>query len=160
MVGFLIGATVLLTAIFGIIQLLFLWSCQGAVETAAHFAARKFAINARADYRKARTAALAEAASLCRHRIGGNLQSAALTSLDIARDGNNAPAASSASASASTLPSAAAPGEAYKIRLTHGVELIVPWVDRVLYSIAPVPKTQIGGKYYLLLNATRWATVE
>jgi hypothetical protein len=148
MIGFLIGATVFLAAIFSIIQLLILWTCQGAVETAAHFAARKFAINARADYRKARSAALAEAISLCRNRPGGNLQGTAVTSLDIARDGRDSSAM------------AAAAGDAFKIRLTHGVELFVPWIDRLLFDIAPVPKMKIGNKYYLLLNSTRWATVE
>lgn len=148
MIGFLVGTVVLATTIFSVIQLLFLWAGQGAVETAAHFAARKFAVNARTDLRKAKTAALAEAASLCRNRPGGKWESAAVTSLDFAQDGNTSRAAG------------ALPGDAYRIRLTHGVELIVPWVNRLLFSLAPVPKTRIGGKYYLLLNATRWATVE
>jgi len=148
MIGFLIGTVVLTTLIFSVIQLLFLWAGQGAVETAAHFAARKFAINARADYRKARAAALTEASSLCRNRPGGKWESAALTSLDFDRDGNSSPM------------SVAASGEAYRIRLTHGVELIVPWANRLLFFLAPVPKTRVGDKYYLFLNATRWATVE
>ena len=148
MVEFLAGTVVLFAAIFSIVQLLLLWAGQGAVETAAHFAARKFAFNARTDYRGARTAALAEASSLCRNRPGGTRESAAITSLDISRDGTD-----------SSVPSAVA-GEAYRIRITHGVELIVPWIDRLLFSIAPVPKMKIDGRYYFLLNATRWATVE
>lgn len=149
MAGYLIGSLILLAVIFSTIQLLVLWTCQGAVETAAHFAARKFAVHARSDFRKAKTVALAEASVICRHRPGGTLGSAALTSLEVARNGNDPPVSASAM-----------PGEAYRIRLTHGVELIVPWIDRLLYEIASVPKMQIGGKYYLFLNATRWATVE
>lgn len=148
MIGFIIGTFVLAGTIFSIIQLLFLWAGQGAVETAAHFAARKFAINARMDMKKAKTVALAEASSLCRNRPGGKWESATLTSLDFTRDGGNSSAAG------------AIPGDAYSIRLTHGVELIVPWVNRLLFELAPVPKTKIGNRYYLLLKTTRWATVE
>jgi len=148
MIGFIIGTVVIATVIFSIIQLSFLFAGQGAVETAAHFAARKFAINARTDLRKAKTAALAEASSLCRNRPGGNWESVALTNLDFAREGANSPEAA---------PTA---GEAYSIRLTHGVELIVPWVNRLLFVLAPVPKARIGSKYYLFLYTTRWATVE
>lgn len=148
MIGFIIGTFVLTATIFSIIQLLFLWAGQGAVETAAHFAARKFAINARTDVRNAKTVALAEASSLCRNRPGGRWETVALTSMDFERDGGNATAAG------------AIPGDAYRIRLTHGVELIVPWVNRLLFALAPVPKAIIGSRYYLLLNTTRWATVE
>ncbi|NJD62021.1 MAG: hypothetical protein FIA93_04790 [Deltaproteobacteria bacterium] len=148
MIGFLIGAVVLATMIFSIIQFAFLWAGQGAVETAAHFAARKFALTARADVRKAKVSALAEAVSLCRNRIGGNWESAALTSLNFALNGED------------TSPVRAVAGEAYRIRLTHGVELIVPWIDRMLFFLAPVPKTRVGDKYYLFLQATRWVTVE
>ncbi len=148
MVEFLVGTAVLTAVIFSIVQLLLLWASQGAIETAAHFAARKFAVNVRTDFRNARMAALAEASSLCRNRPGGNWGSATLTSLDISRDGIDSSA------------SAAVSGDAYRLRLTHAVELIVPWIDRLLFSIAPVPKMKIDGKYYFLLNATRWATVE
>lgn len=148
MVGFLACASVLAPMIFSMIQLLVLWSGQGAVETAAHFAARKFAFNARADLGKAKAAALAEASSICRNRIGGKWATADLTSLNFARNGDGRPNAG------------ALAGEAYEIRLTHGVELMIPWVDRLLFSIAPVPKAKIGDRYYLLLNATRWTTVE
>lgn len=148
MVGFLVCSAVLAPMIFSLVQLLVLWSGQGAVETAAHFAARKFAFNARADLVKAKAAALAEASSICRNRIGGRWATANLTSLKFARNGNGGHVAG------------ASAGEAYEIRLTHGVELIVPLVDRLLYRIAPVPKAKIGDRYYLLLNATRWTTVE
>ena len=148
MISFIIGTVVLATAIFSIIQLSFLWAGQGAVETAVHFAARKFAINARTDIRKAKTVALAEASSLCRNRPGGNWETVALTTIDFSREGNGSYAA------------AASPGEAYSLRLTHGVELIVPWINRLLFALAPVPKARIGSKYYLFLNTTRWATVE
>jgi hypothetical protein len=63
MIGFLIGAVVLATMIFSLVQLAFLWAGQGAVETAAHFAARKFALHARTDVRMAKVSALAEAVS-------------------------------------------------------------------------------------------------
>jgi hypothetical protein len=68
--------------------------------------------------------------------------------VDFSRNGNEAPA------------SRALPGEAYRISLTHGIELIVPWMDRILFLLAPVPKIQIADKYYILLRATRWVTVE
>lgn len=148
MIGFLIGAVVLATIIFSLIQFAFLWAGQGAVETAAHFAARKFALNARTDVRKAKISALAEAVSLCRNRIGGNWEAIALTSLNFAPNGEDG------------SPERAVAGEAYRIRLTHGVELIVPWIDRMLFLLAPVPKTRVGGRYYLFLQATRWVTVE
>jgi hypothetical protein len=148
MIGFLAGAVVLFMTIFAIIQLAFLWAGQGAVDTAAHFAARKFSLIARSDFRKAKEAALQEAASLCRHRFGGNFETAGFTSLDFSRGGEEGHS------------SGAAAGDAFRVRLTHGVELIVPWIDRILYAVAPVPKTQIGGKYYFMLRATRWVTVE
>jgi hypothetical protein len=148
MIEFLIGAVVLTTLLFTIIQFGFLWVGQSTVETAAHFAARKFALNARVDFRKAKISALAEAVSLCRKRIGGNWESVALTSLDFAPNGEDA------------SPERTVAGEAYRIRLTHGVELIVPWIDRMLFLLAPVPKTRVGDRYYLFLQATRWVTVE
>lgn len=148
MIGFLIGTVVLATMIFSILQLSFLWAGQGAIETAAHFAARKFALNARADFQKAKASALAEASFFCRNRPGGKWGTAALTSVNFALDGEDASATRAQS------------GEAYRIRLTHGVELIVPWMDRILFLLAPVPKVRVGNKYYLLLHATRWVTVE
>jgi len=36
----------------------------------------------------------------------------------------------------------------------------VPWVNRMLFLLAPVPKIRVADKYYLLLHATRWVTVE
>jgi hypothetical protein len=148
MIGFLIGTVVLAIMIFSVVQLSFLWAGQGAIETAAHFAARKFALNARADFQSAKASALAEASSLCRNRPGGKWETAALTSVNFARDGEDASATRALS------------GEAYRIRLTHGVELLVPWMDRILFLLAPVPKVRVGNKYYLLLHATRWVTVE
>jgi len=148
MIGFLIGTVVLATVIFSIIQFAFLWAGQGAIETAAHFVARKFALNARADFQKAKTSALSEASSLCRNRPGGKWETAALTSVNFARNGEE------------DYATCAFPGEAYRIRLTHGVELIVPWIDRILFLLAPAPKVRVGNKYYLLLHATRWVTVE
>jgi hypothetical protein len=148
MIGFLIGAVVLATMIFALVQFAFLWAGQGAVETAAHFAARKFALHARTDVRMAKVSALAEAVSLCRDRIGGNWESVALTSLNFALNGEDA------------SPERAVAGDAYRVRLTHGVQLIVPWIDRMLFLLAPVPKTRVGDRYYLFLQATRWVTVE
>jgi len=148
MIGFLIGTFLLATMIFSIIQFSFLFAGQGAIETAAHFAARRFALNARADFQKAKASALAEASSLCRNRPGGKWETAALTSVNFARNGED------------TSTTRALSGEAYRICLTHGVELIVPWIDRILFLLAPVPKVRVGNKYYLLLHATRWVTVE
>ncbi len=148
MIEFIVGAVILLTMIFSVLQLAFLWAGQGAVETAAHFASRKFAFQAREDLRRAKASALSEASILCRNRPGGSWGSAALTSLEFSRNGDD------------TAATRAFPGEAYRVRLTHGVELIVPWIDRILFMATPVSKVRLGDKYYLLLNATRWVTVE
>jgi len=148
MIGFLIGTIVFAAMTFSIIQFAFLWAGQGAVEAAAHFAARKFALHARADFTSAKASALAEASSLCKNRPGGKWESAALTSLNFARNGEDDPA------------SRALSGEAYRIHLTHGIELIVPWINRILFLLAPIPKVCVGNKYYLFLHATRWVTVE
>ena len=61
MVEFLAAGVILGALVFSIIQCALLWAGQGAVETASHFAARKFALTARADCRRAKEAALAEA---------------------------------------------------------------------------------------------------
>ena len=148
MVECLLAGPVLTLLIFGAIQISLLWASQGAIDTAAHFAAREFAQAARADSRKARTAGLARAADLCRLRPGGRLASATLTSLDFTREGSGGTAG----------PPAA--GEAYRVRLKHWVELPVPMANRVLYALAPVEKARLGGRYYLVLHATRFATVE
>lgn len=148
MVEFLAAGIVLGAVVFSIIQCALLWAGQGAVETASHFAARKFALTARADGRKAREAALAEALRMCRDRPGGGTAAAALTSLDFSRNGDG------------DAPVRANPGDAYRVRLVHWVELAVPWIDRVLFSLASCPKTKIGNRYYLGLQATRWVTVE
>jgi len=148
MVEFLVGGSTLLLLVMGIIQLSLLWAGQGAVETAAHFAARKFALHARTDLRKAKEVALAEAASLCLHRPGGKWGTAQLTSIDFSPQGKGRPSRS------------ALPGEAYRIRLTHWLELCVPWVNRILFAIAPVKKARIQEQYFLLLQSSRWVTVE
>ncbi len=148
MVEFLFGGTVLLLVVMGAIQLSLLWAGQGAVETAAHFAARKFALHAREDIRKAKEAALAEAASFCLHRPGGKSGSTRLTSIEFSRQGKGNPAHH------------ALPGEAYCLRLTHWLELSVPWINHVLYAIAPVKKTRTREQYFLLLHSSRWVTVE
>jgi len=148
MVEFLFGGTVLLMVVMGAIQLSLLWAGQGAVETAAHFAARKFALHARIDIRKAKEAALAEAASFCLHRPGGKSGSTRLTSIEFSRQGKGNPA------------HYALPGEAYCLRLTHWLELSVPWINRILYAIAPVKKTRTKEQYFLLLHSSRWVTVE
>jgi hypothetical protein len=145
---FLVGGTVLVLLVMAIIQLSLLWMGQGAVETAAHFAARKFSFHARTNFRKAKEVALAEASSICLHRPGGKWASAHLTSIDFSRHNNGNP------------PHSALPGEAYCLRLTHWVELCVPWVNRLLFMIAPGKKARIKEKYFLLLQSSRWVTVE
>ena len=148
MLEFLAAGSILLVLVFSVIQFALLWASQGAVETAAHFAARQFALSARTDSRKAKEAALAEASSHCRNRPGGKAVSASLTSIDLSRDDGDG---------RSSTPR---PGEAYRVRVTHWVELVVPWIDGILFAVAPVRKAAIGGKYYLALDATRWVTVE
>ncbi len=145
---FLAGGIILGAVFFSIVQCALLWAGQGAVETASHFAARKFALAARTDCRKAREAALAEAVFMCRNRPGGRSSAAAITTVDFSRNGTGG------------TPATANPGDAYRVRLTHWVELAVPWIDRLLFSLASGPKARIGGRYYLGLQATRWVTVE
>jgi hypothetical protein len=148
MVEFLIGSSVLLLSVMGIIQLSLLWAGQGAVETAAHFAARKFALHARSDLQRAKEVALAEAASLCLHRPGGKWGSTQLTSIDFSRQGQR------------TTSRSALSGEAYRVRLTHWLELCVPMANRILFAIAPVKKVRIQERYFFLLQTSRWITVE
>lgn len=148
MVEFLAAGIVAGAVVFSIIQCALLWAGQAAVETASHFAARTFALAARSDGRKAREAALAEALAICRNRPGGRTAAAAMTSLDFSRDGSG------------EAPVKATPGDAYRVRLTHWIELAVPWIDGILFSLASCPKTRIGNRYYLGLQATRWVTVE
>ena len=148
MVEFLVGGSTLLLLVMAIIQLSLLWAGQGAVETAAHFAARKFALHARTDLRKAKEVALAEASSLCLHRPGGKWGVAQLTSIDFSPQGKGRPSLS------------AMPGEAYRLRLTHWLELCVPWVNKIIFAVAPVKKARIQEQYFLLLQSSRWVTVE
>lgn len=147
-VEFLAAGTILAFLLFAAIQLALLWAGQGAVETAAHFAARKFARNARTDVRMARSAALSEAVLACRNRPAARWADAAMTRLDFSRDGRT------------DALSRAGAGDAYQVRLTHWFELVVPWAGRILYSIAPGEKTRFGNRYYLALKTTRWVTVE
>ena len=51
-------------------------------------------------------------------------------------------------------------GDALCVRLTHGVELVVPWIDRILFALSPGKKLRLAGHYYLMLQSTRWVTVE
>src|SRR3990172_4198245 len=138
MMEFLLGCSVLLLLVMGSIQLSLLWASQGAVETAAHLAARKFALFARTDFPKAKAAALAEATSICLHRPGGRWGSAHLTSIDFSRRKTG------------TLPQSALAGEAFCLRLTHWVELCVPWVNRILFSSPPGKKAIILGPNFFL----------
>jgi len=147
MIEFLIAGTTLLFLMLSLVQLFLLWAGKGAVDTAAHLAARKFAHAAREDYRKAREAAFLEAFRVCRERPGGALGTAALTSLDITLDGQQG----------GSRPLA---GDAMCVRLTHGIELVVPWVDRILFALFPGKKVRLGDRHYLMLQTTRWVTVE
>ncbi len=147
MTEFLLAGIPLLLLLLATAQLSILWIGKGAVDTAAHLAARKFARIARTDFRKAREAAFAEALQGCRNRPGGSLGSVALTSLDITGGGDR------------KIDRAIA-GDALCVRLTHGVELVVPWIDRILFSLSPGEKIRLGGRYYLMLQSKRWVTVE
>ena len=147
MIEFLLAGVPLLLLVMAILQLSLLWAGKSAVDTAAHLAARKFARVAREDFRKAHEMALLEAFLVCRNRPGGSLGSAAMTSLDVTKDGERG-------------ANRAAAGEALCVRLTHGVELVVPWIDRVLFSLSPGKKIRLGSHYYLMLQSSRWVTVE
>ncbi len=147
MIEFLLAGTLLLLFLLAILQMSLLWAGKGAVDTAAHFAARAFARSARVDFRKARETAFLEAFRICRNRPGGALGTAAMTALDITYDGERG-------------ANRASPGDALCVRLTHGVELVVPWIDRILYALSPGEKIRVGDHFYLMLHATRWVTVE
>lgn len=145
---FLIAGTVLLLFIFTIIQLAFLLSGKGAVETAAHFGARKFALSARKNIQKAKASALSEASMICRHRIGGNYTNLTMTTLEFfAPDGSPA-------------EGVARTGDAYQVNLSHWVELVVPWANRILFTIVPIKKVRLGERFYFIFNASRLVTVE
>jgi hypothetical protein len=147
MIEFLLAGIPLLLLMLAIVQLSLLWAGKGAVDTAAHLAARKFARVAREDFRRAREMAFLEAFQACRNRPGGSFGSVAMTSLDVTKDGEQG--ANRADA-----------GEALCVRLTHGVELVVPWIDRILFLLSPGKKIRLGDHYYLMLQSTRWVTVE
>lgn len=148
MIEFLAAGAVVCVMLFTAIQIAILWAGQGSVDTAAHFAAREFSRTARDDFGRAKAAALAKAVGLCRLRPGGTLGGATLTSLDFTPERREA---------APPVPTA---GDAYRVRLNHWVELVVPLADRILYEVAPVRKARLGGRYYLVLHATRYVTVE
>jgi len=147
MIEFLVAGIPLLLLMLAIVQLSLLWAGKSAVDAAAHLAARKFARIAREDFRKAREMAFHEAFQVCRNRPGGSLGAAAITSIDVTRDGERG-------------AERARPGEALCVRLTHGVELVVPWIDRILFTLSPGKKLRLGDRYYLMLQSTRWVTVE
>jgi len=147
MIEFLLAGVPLLLLMLAIVQLSLLWAGKSAVDTASHLAARKFARVAREDFRKAREAAFLEAFQACRSRPGGSFGSASMTAIDITKDGEQG--ANRADA-----------GDALCVRLTHGVELIVPWIDQVLFTLSPGKKIRLGDHYYLMLQSTRWVTVE
>ena len=147
MLEFLLAGVPLLLLLMMIIQISLLWIDKGAVDAAAHFAARKLALTARVNFEGARQEAFLEAWKSCLNRPGGSLASVAMTTLDITRDCEQKVDRANA-------------GDALCVRLTHGVELIVPWADWVLYLLSPGPKTQLGNRYYLMLQSTRWVTVE
>ena len=146
MVEFLAVAALLVTTLLSVVQLSFLYAGKGAVETAAHFAARSFARTARTDYLRARTEALRVATEGCAIRPGGKGSSIAGTVVRVERaDGVN------------VRPSE---GEAWVVRLTHAFELTVPMVGPVLYAVAPVPKVRVGSRFLLYLRSARVVTVE
>ncbi len=147
MIEFVLAGIPLLLLLLTTVQLSLLWIGKSAVDTAAHLAARKFARVARSDFPKAREAAFAEALRNCRNRPDASLGSVSMTTLDIRTERNGRVAAAFA-------------GEALRLRLTHGVELIVPWVNRILFLLSPGEKLQLGNRYYLLLQSERWVTVE
>lgn len=147
MIEFLLAGVPLLLLMLAIVQLSLLWAGKSAVDTAAHLAARKFARIAREDFRKAREMAFLEAFQACRNRPGGSFGSAVMTSLDVTKDGERG--ANRANA-----------GEALCVRLTHGVELVVPWIDRILFTLSPGKKFRLGGRFYLMMQSVRWVTVE
>lgn len=147
MFEFLLAGIPLLLLVMAILQLSLLWMGKGVVDTAAHLAARKFARIARVDFRNARQEAFIEAYRACRNRPGGSLSSAAMTTLQITSNGDRRADRADA-------------GDALCVRLSHGVELVVPWVDRILYALSPGRKFRLGNRYYLMLQSDRWVTVE
>jgi len=151
MVEFLVAGSALLLLVITGIQISFLWAGQGSVDTAAHFAAREFARSARSDGAAAKRAALAKGMALCSRRWGGKYAETALTSLDVSREGSGPGPVGMGNP---------AVGEAYRVTLRHWVELAVPIANRFLFSLAPVEKAQMDGRYYLVLCATRFVTVE
>lgn len=147
MLEFLVAGVPLILFAMAILQLSLLWMGKGVVDTAAHLAARKFARSARLNFSNARQEAFIEAYRACRNRPGTSLSSALLTTLEITHDGER-------------RAERAGAGDALLIRLSHGVELVVPWIDRILYSLSPGRKFRIDGRYYLMLQSDRWVTVE
>ncbi len=147
MIEFLLAGIPLLLLMLAIVQISLLWAGKSAVDTAAHLASRKFARVAREDFRRAREMAFLEAFQVCRNRPGGSFGSAAMTSLDITMDGEKGAGRADA-------------GDALCVRLAHGIELIVPWVNRVLFALSPGRKLRLGEHYFLMMQSSRWVTVE
>ena len=147
MTEFLLAGVPLLLLLMAILQLSLLWIGKGTIDTAAHRAARKLARSARIDLSNARQEAFLEASRTCLDRPGASMASVAMTALDVTRDGGR-------------KAERAAAGDALCVRLTHGVELLVPWVDRIVFLLFPGPKTRLGDRYYLMLQSSRCVTVE
>lgn len=147
MAEFLIVACVFFFLFFSALQVVYLLESQSAVEAAAHFAARRFALCAREGFRKAEASALAEGDRLCRQRPGGE-STASSTSIAIALEGGP------------RTPGTPHPGEAYRVRLSHLVEPTVPWAGELLFRILPLPKATACGRPCVVLQATRFVTVE
>lgn len=145
---FLAAGILFLILVVVVVQLAFLLSGKGAVDTASHFAARKFALIARKDVGKAKSAALSEASTICRHRIGGTYTNLTMTTIDIF------------TADGSRVDGIANPGDAYRVDLSHWFELVVPWADRILFSIVPIRKVRLGDRFYFVLRSSRMVTVE
>jgi hypothetical protein len=70
-----------------------------------------------------------------------------MTALDVTKDGERGVRRADA-------------GEALCVRLTHGIELVVPLIDRLLFLLSPGRKLRLGDHYYLMMQSTRWVTVE
>lgn len=145
---FLLVSVPLSVLVLGVVQIAFLLAGKNAVDTAAYFAARRFSLEARDDLRAARRTALSTASDLCRKRPGVRWSDASLTFLSIR-----------GKESAASSPKASS-GDAYRLTLSHWVELQVPWVDRILFLLSPTKKAAIGAKRYLILQTDRWVTVE
>lgn len=150
MVENVIAFTTLAFLLFGTIQTAFLVAGQGAVETAVHFAARTFALNARVDSRKAQENALSVASRHCILRPGASLLKPSITTVEIKETATGA----------SPVKGNAKAGDTFFVKVRHGVELTVPMVDRIIFAFAPISKSVIGDRRILFLESTRLVEVE